>query len=46
MWALRDNVTSYDAAYVVLAKQLGCSLWTRDKPLAATVARQGDVEIF
>lgn len=45
MWALRGNVTSYDAAYVVVAEQLGCSLWTRDRPLAAAVTRQIDIEV-
>lgn len=34
IWALRDNVTAYDAAYVVLARLLGATLVTRDKRLA------------
>ena len=35
MWALRDNVTAYDAAYVALAEQLGAPLLTCDGKLAA-----------
>lgn len=45
VWALRDNLTSYDAAYVVVAAQLGCSLWTRDSGLAAAAARHVEVDI-
>ncbi len=29
-WALRDNVTTYDACYVALAETLGCTLLTAD----------------
>lgn len=36
VWALRDNLTSDDAAYVVIAEQLGGSLWTRDELLASS----------
>jgi predicted nucleic acid-binding protein len=35
MWALRDNVTAYDAAYVALAEQLAAPLITCDAKLAA-----------
>lgn len=34
VWALRDNVTSYDACYVALAEELGCALVTADAQLA------------
>ncbi|MEX2290438.1 MAG: type II toxin-antitoxin system VapC family toxin [Mycobacteriales bacterium] len=34
-WELRDNVTSYDAAYVALAEVLGVELVTADGRLAA-----------
>lgn len=34
IWALRENVTAYDAAYVVLARLLGATLITRDTRLA------------
>lgn len=43
-WALRENLTSYDAAYVVIADRLGAPLWTRDGPLAATARRHVPVE--
>jgi predicted nucleic acid-binding protein len=33
-FGLRDNVSAYDAAYVVLAEALDCSLVTRDVRLA------------
>jgi predicted nucleic acid-binding protein len=33
-YELRANVTSYDAAYVALAEQLGCTLVTADARLA------------
>lgn len=41
IWALRANLTSFDAAYVALAEGLGCKLLTRDQHLAsAPVARR------
>lgn len=33
---LRDNLSAYDAAYVVLAEALDCSLLTRDRRLASS----------
>ena len=30
IWALRDNLSAYDAGYVALAESLGCSLATAD----------------
>ena len=33
-WALRDNVTAYDACYVALAETLDCPLVTADGRLA------------
>jgi predicted nucleic acid-binding protein len=35
MWALRDNLSGYDAAYVAAAEHLGVPLVTSDKRLAA-----------
>jgi predicted nucleic acid-binding protein len=35
IWALRDNVTAYDATYVALAEALRCPLLTGDARLAA-----------
>lgn len=34
IWALRNNLTAYDAAYVCLARLLRATLVTRDKRLA------------
>ncbi len=34
VWQLRANVTSYDACYVALARELGCALVTGDRRLA------------
>ena len=34
MWALRPNLTAYDAAYVALAEGLGCPLLTLDARMA------------
>jgi predicted nucleic acid-binding protein len=33
-WKLRANVTSYDACYVVLARELACALVTGDRRLS------------
>ena len=35
MWALRENMTAYDAAYVALAEGLDCPLLTTDRKLAS-----------
>jgi predicted nucleic acid-binding protein len=35
IWALRGNISAYDAAYVALARQLDATLVTRDTRLAA-----------
>lgn len=34
IWALRGNLTAYDATYVALAEALGCELLTADGGLA------------
>jgi predicted nucleic acid-binding protein len=34
VWALRENVSAYDATYVALAEELGCVLLTADARLA------------
>lgn len=34
IWSLRQNLTAYDAAYVVLARLLNATLVTRDQRLA------------
>jgi predicted nucleic acid-binding protein len=33
IWSLRENLSSYDACYVALARALDCPLVTTDKPL-------------
>lgn len=45
VWTLRDNLTSYDAAYVAVAAALGCPLWTRDRGLAASARRHVTVTL-
>ena len=35
MWALRDNLSAYDAAYVAAAEHLGIPLLTADRKLAS-----------
>ena len=42
-WALRANLSSYDAVYVALAESLGVPLVTLDHRLAATASRYCDV---
>lgn len=44
IWALRRHVTAYDAAYVVLARQLDATLVTRDSRLARAPGL--DVEVL
>jgi len=34
VWTLRANVTSYDACYVALARELDCPLVTADRKLS------------
>jgi predicted nucleic acid-binding protein len=34
MWDMRDNISTYDAAYVALAEALDITLMTRDRRLA------------
>jgi predicted nucleic acid-binding protein len=36
IWEMRNNVSAYDAAYVVLAEMTDLPLYTRDSKLAAT----------
>jgi predicted nucleic acid-binding protein len=45
VWALRDNFTAYDAAYVALAEVLDATLLTHDRRLAAAARRHAQVEL-
>ena len=45
-WKLRDNVTVYDAMYVVLAEALGATVVTCDTPLAKTPGHRARIEVI
>jgi predicted nucleic acid-binding protein len=44
--SLRDNLSSYDAAYVALADALDCPLITRDARLGRSPGHEADVEVL
>jgi len=46
IWQLRNNLSAYDAAYVVLAEELKATLITRDNRLASAAYHSAAVEIF
>jgi len=46
IWRLRHNFSAYDAAYIVLAKQLGAVLVTRDGRLASASGHAVTIELF
>jgi predicted nucleic acid-binding protein len=45
VWALRDNFSAYDAAYVALAEVLEATLLTHDRRLAAAARQHVSVEL-
>ncbi len=45
IWAFRQNLTAYDAAYVALAELLECSLVTRDHGIATAAKKWATVEL-
>lgn len=45
VWTLRDSVTAYDAAYVVLAEVLDASLITCDSKLARSHGHKARMEL-
>jgi predicted nucleic acid-binding protein len=45
IWALRANLTAYDAAYVALAEALGAPLLTRDRGLAGSAGHTARIEL-
>jgi predicted nucleic acid-binding protein len=46
IWELRHNLSAYDAAYVVLAENLGAKLVTRDGRLASASGHSVPIELF
>lgn len=45
-WALRENLTTYDAAYIALAELLDVALVTSDARLSRAPGIQCDVELL
>jgi len=45
-WALRENLSAYDATYVALAEALDCPLVTRDARLARAPGHDARVEVI
>lgn len=46
IWQLRNNLTAYDAAYVVLAEALNAVLLTCDKKLAKVTGHRATIEVI
>lgn len=46
IWSLRDNLTTYDAAYVALAEVLDAPLVTTDRALARSPGHRARIETF
>jgi predicted nucleic acid-binding protein len=46
MWQLRDNLTSYEAAYVTLAELTGTVLVTGDERITASPGVRCDIQII
>lgn len=46
IWALRSNLTAYDAAYIALAEALDASLISCDDKLARSTGHHARVELF
>lgn len=45
IWALRQRLTAYDAAYVALAEALDATLLTRDERLARVTGIRAEVQL-
>lgn len=46
MWALRHNLTAYDAAFVALSEALGVPMVTCDSRLARAKGHEADIELY
>lgn len=46
VWALRENMTAYDAVYVALAEALRAPFITRDRRLAAAPGHRARIEVL
>jgi predicted nucleic acid-binding protein len=46
IWALRENLTAYDAAYFALAEMLEAPLWTRDKKYVSAPGHKARVNVL
>ena len=46
MWALRDNISAYDATYVVVAELSGAALITCDGRLSRAPGHDATIELF
>jgi predicted nucleic acid-binding protein len=46
IWALRENLTAYDAAYFALAEMLDAPLWTRDTKFASIPGHRAKVVVI
>jgi predicted nucleic acid-binding protein len=46
IWALRQNLSAYDAAYVALAEVLGATLLTRDARISRAPDLAARIEVF
>lgn len=45
-WALRSNLTFYDALYVALAERLGMTLLTLDRRLAEAPGTKAEIDLL
>ena len=45
-WALRENLTAYDAMYIALAEALDAPIVTCDGPLAKTPGHRARIDVI